>query len=96
MDVVRFYYVAFPDGSMYHEQYCVWEFQEEEKTSVTEEPPPCKRPRKAYDLPTPASHESLWTYRDLSPRSPFRKAPQHVYASSGHICTILLPVQTGL
>src|SRR4030095_594396 len=22
MDVVRFYYVAFPDGSMYHEQYC--------------------------------------------------------------------------
>ena len=28
LDVGRFYYVAFPDGNMYHEKYCVWEFQE--------------------------------------------------------------------
>jgi hypothetical protein len=39
MDVVRFYYVTFPDGSMYHEQYCVWEFQEETKPGTEELPP---------------------------------------------------------
>ena len=43
MDVVRFYYVAFPDGSMYHERYCVWEFQEEEKKPGIEEPPPLQK-----------------------------------------------------
>ena len=38
LDVVRFYYVAFPDGSMYHEKYCVWEYQEEEKPVTAEKP----------------------------------------------------------
>jgi hypothetical protein len=39
LDVVRFYYVAFPDGSMYNEKYCVWEFQEEEESVIEETPP---------------------------------------------------------
>jgi hypothetical protein len=43
MDVVRFYYVAFPDGSMYHEQYCLWEFQEEETKPVIEALPPLQK-----------------------------------------------------
>ena len=29
LDVGRFYYVAFPDGRLYLETYCVWECQEE-------------------------------------------------------------------
>ena len=37
LDVGPFYYVAFPDGSMYNEKYCVWEFQE---VAVVEEGPP--------------------------------------------------------
>jgi len=42
LDVGMFYYVAFPDGSMYHEKYQAWEFQEE-KTPVTEETPPLQK-----------------------------------------------------
>ena len=39
LDVGMFYYVAFPDGSMYHEKYQSWEFQEEEQKAGIEEMP---------------------------------------------------------
>jgi hypothetical protein len=34
----KFYYVAFPDGSWYHEKYRVWEFQEVDTTPPEEKP----------------------------------------------------------
>lgn len=37
LDVGRFYYVAFPDGRMYNEKYCVWEFQEMPEIAIVEE-----------------------------------------------------------
>jgi hypothetical protein len=41
LDVGRFYYVAFPDGSLYLETYCAWECQDEARGE--EEPPPLQR-----------------------------------------------------
>jgi hypothetical protein len=41
LDVGRFYYVVFADGSMYNEKYCVWEFQEAARGE--EEPPPLQK-----------------------------------------------------
>jgi len=41
LDVGRFYYVAFPDGSLYLDTYCAWEGPEEARRE--EESPPLQR-----------------------------------------------------
>jgi len=38
LDMGRFYYVAFPDGRWYHEQYRIWTFQEGDEPALEETP----------------------------------------------------------